>query len=244
MNGKEEQAVNNAAVGAAKEVLKVAIYARVSPTRKVTGESGMATSIEQQIEKCNTYAKAMGCEVVKTYVDEYRSGKAHEYMHAFRKMLEDAQQNPNLFTYIYCSRISRFGRNSLEGLQAVEEFKKLNITIRFIEENLDTEGGPIARAFMQIWMSFAEWQRNEVVENTSRGRLAALERGVKFGRKRKQLDRETLVALRKSSSPPMSYTRIASKLNVSTGTIINRFKELGMYEPVFKKIVEEAHADG
>jgi len=60
-----------------------------------------------------------------------------------------------------------------------------------------------------------------------------------LGRPRKEISKETLVTLRNSSNPPMSYARIAIKLNVSTGTIINRLKELGLYKPLFKKIKDE-----
>lgn len=59
---------------------------------------------------------------------------------------------------------------------------------------------------------------------------------LKGGRHKKELDVESMVALRNSTTPPMSYAKIAEKMGCAVGTVINRLKDQGAYAPMFKKL--------
>ena len=200
------------------------IYVRVSPTRKKTlkdekTDTDLAYSVVKQLEKCRKYADAEGDKVVEEYVDEYKSGKALEYMLAFKRLLEDA--NSKKFEKIYCLRIDRFGRNLKDAVNSEEKLRNLGISIKFVEQSIDTSD-KFGRMIFGILMSVAEWQRETIIENTRIGREAAMEKGIKFGRKKKVIDMDTATALQNQG---WSYNKIAKKLGVSTQTIITRLKD-------------------
>ena len=204
-----------------KKIFNVAIYARVSPTRKIqlkdekTNED-IAYSLVKQLDKCRKYASANDDVIVKEYSDEYKSGKSIKYMDSFREMLSDAASKK--FEKIYCARIDRFGRNLQDAVNSESKLRDLGVSIQFTEQGVNTSDR-FGRMIFGILMSVAEWQRETIIENTSIGRDIARSEGVKFGRKPKEIDLETIKAL---NAQGFSLRKIASKLNVSPQTIKSR----------------------
>lgn len=204
------------------------IYARVSPTIKKKGVAlnsngeEMNLSIEKQIEYCTNSAKAEGYEIKKVFYDEYVSGKANEYMAQFNQMVQEAENASDVERphRIYCMRITRFGRNVLEMLQAEKKMRDKSITLKFVQEGIDTST-TIGRLIMGILAGFAEWQLEEMRTNLAIGRERALARGQKFGRKGKPFDESLAREMREKG---MSFRRIAKALGVSTGVIFNKLK--------------------
>ena len=76
-------------------------------------------------------------------------------------------------------RLDRLARNLSEGLRAVEDLHSQGISIRSINEGLDTgDDSPTARLMLHMLLSLAEWERE-----TIRGRIkAGVDRAASEGR--------------------------------------------------------------
>ena len=80
-------------------------------------------------------------------------------------------------------RLDWLARNLSEGLRAVEELHSQGISIRSINEGLDTgDDSPTARLMLHMLLSLAEWERE-----TIRGRIkAGVDRAAAEGQDRRQ----------------------------------------------------------
>ncbi len=210
--------------------MKIAIYARISPTQKVKGKE-LAYAIENQIDRCRKQAKADNAIIYNEYYDEYISGKAQEYMKAFIQMIKDAKEKK--FEKIYCLRVDRFGRNLQQMINTQKELQNLNISIKFIEQGFDTSN-TFGRMTMGIMASIAEWQRESIVENIKEGRdRAYAEHPEKFGRPKIPIDWKRVnnfLAVKdvKTNKYSYSWSEISRILKISTATLLSRYrKEIG-----------------
>ena len=215
--------------------MKIAIYARVSPTTKKEGKN-VAFSIENQLKRCRKQAEADGVEVYKEYYDEYISGKTQEYMLSFKKMIEDARERK--FNKIYTLRVDRFGRNSREMLNAEYELKNINVFIKFIEQGFDTSDS-IGKMMMTILSGFAEWQREDIITKTSIGREIAYKNNPeKFGRPKAIIDWKDVHTFlnaknSKTGKYQYSWTKIAERVGISTATLLRHYR--AKYGEVIKR---------
>jgi len=223
-----------------EDSLPVAIYGRVSPTKHLKDEEDQHKSLEESIRLCKADVEREGNYVVAVFKDQYVSGKSAEHMIEFQKMMEQVRNNENVFKRIYCRRVNRFGRNLQDMIKAEYELHEKEISLKFVEGQFDT-GTVIGRGVMLLMSSLAEVDRKEIIENTSRGRERAMDAGVKFGRKKKELDLQMISDMRKNSvldplskRPKYTWTYIEELTGVSRSTIMKRLKEAGMWEDVTK----------
>lgn len=227
------------------ETKKCAIYARISPTvhKKVKFESSterrqaeqeeMHSSLVQALEMCRAEALREGFEIVGEYIDEYVSGRSSKLMKSFNEMLEDARQGK--FTRIYSRRVNRFGRNRNDMLKAQIELDELNISLKFVENGIDT-AQPFGKSIMAIMAELAQMEREEILENTKRGREARKERGEPFGRKRKELKTLTIKQVRANRLLPVTdpnkytWTKLEEITGTKRSTLIRKLKEEGFWD--------------
>lgn len=202
------------------DLLKAVIYARLSPTSKKMTDSGFHVSIERQLEKNKKAIQLNEDTLVKTYIDEYRTGKSHEYMKEFENMMNDA----DTYDIIYCLKVDRFGRNYEDGIIALQKLTKQNKIIFFVQEGARTDN-PHGRLVLHILLSVAEWNREDILRKTKEGFEKAKEEG-RIGRPKKEIDRKELKKLLESGLPKK---RIAKLLDVSSTRLyeeINEIKEV------------------
>lgn len=208
--------------------MKCAIYARVSQKQKGETVAEMAKSIETSLEMCRKRALADEHEITEEYIDQYKSGD-QEYMKNFRKMIQDA--NKGKFKKIYCRRVDRFGRNLDEMIRTEIELHSIEVSICFIEEGIDTTV-PTGRMIMQILSNIADWKRDEIRENTRRGREKLkkdIEAGItdkRFGRKPRPLDIKEVI---KKKNNGMSWKDVSDIMGLSVPIIQQRLKNEGYY---------------
>lgn len=213
--------------------MKIAIYARVSPTKKKDIKISkdvdtLAYSINNQLTRCRKQAEIDNNIVFNEYYDEYISGKSQEYMKQFQRMIEDAKLKK--FEKIYCLRVDRFGRNLQQMINTQKELQKLNIHLKFVEQSLDTSD-KFGRMVMGMMASVAEWQRETIIENTTLGRLRAYEKNPeKFGRPKVEIDWkkvDNFLAVKDKDTGKFSYSwsEIARTLGITTSTLIRRYRK-------------------
>ncbi len=210
--------------------MRACIYARISPTKKGEKEEDIARSIKTAISICKTRAKQNKDEIVEVYKDQYISGSEQAYMEAFNRMIKDAEQEK--FKRIYVRRIDRFGRNISQMIKTEIMLNDKGIGIYSAEEGLDTLT-PTGRLVMHIMSNLAEWKRQEILENTERGRREALARGVKFGPPPAEIDMDRVIA--QITGTRKSMKDISKGENVSSATVYKRLKQMK------KKIVRSGY---
>ncbi len=115
-----------------KQRLRVAPYCRVS-----TDSEEQLNSYAAQIE----YYTAKITEnpdwtMVKMYADEGITGTSMRKRKEFLKMIEDCKKGR--IDLVIVKSVSRFARNTLEGIQIVRELRRLGIGVFFEKENTNT----------------------------------------------------------------------------------------------------------
>ena len=70
------------------------------------------------------------------YIDEGISGTCITFRKAFERMLEDAKQGK--FDIIYVKSVSRFARNTVDGLKTCEELRKIGVGVFFEDCGLNS----------------------------------------------------------------------------------------------------------
>ena len=203
---------------------KSVIYARVSPTRHVIGDSGHHASIEESVSMCRKDALHEGNEIIEEYIDEYVSGKSSKEMPAFNRMLADARENK--FERIYCRRVNRFGRNRADMIGAEIELTQLGISLKFVENGIDT-AKPFGKSIMAILADLAEMEREEILKNVKRGRERAVLNGVVFGKPPKKVNVDLV---RRERLAGTTWKQLSNDLDVSVTVMIRRLKEAGFWD--------------
>lgn len=126
-------------------------------------------------------------------------------------------------------KLDRLARSLQHILFLIDEFKKKNIRIISLSDNVDTDT-PTGKFFLSITGAFAELERNLIVERTQAGLQAAKERGVKLGRK-KGISEERKVVLEAACTlykdGEMTTPDICASLGISSATL---YRYLELYE--------------
>jgi DNA invertase Pin-like site-specific DNA recombinase len=117
-----------------------------------------------------------------------------------------------------CDRMARSVRHFLEVL---DELNHLNIEFVSFRENIDT-GGPLGRAIIVIVSAIAELERNLIVERVKAGMRRARLEGRQIGRARLEVNREQVIADRRSG---MSLTQVAKRHRISRASVCRLMKE-------------------
>lgn len=114
-----------------KREKRVAIYARVS-----TNDAEQLKSLSVQVSAfTRLVASTLQWLLVDVYMD-VASGKAGTARKEFTRMLEDCKAHK--IEIILTKNISRFGRDTVEILEALNQLKVLGVRVIFEQEDLDT----------------------------------------------------------------------------------------------------------
>ena len=132
----------------------VGIYARQSIEKKDS------VSIEAQIEKCKSYCGDVECKI---YKDAGYSGK-NINRPQFTQLLEDIKAG--LINKVIAYRLDRISRSIADFSQLLLMFEKYNVKFVSATENFDTDT-PMGRAMINIVMTFAQLERETIVERVT-----------------------------------------------------------------------------
>lgn len=132
----------------------IGIYARQSIEKKDS------VSIEAQIEKCKAYCVNSD---YKIYKDSGYSGK-NINRPQFTQLLEDIKSG--LINKVIAYRLDRVSRSIADFSQLLLMFEKYNVKFVSATENFDTDT-PMGRAMINIVMTFAQLERETIVERVT-----------------------------------------------------------------------------
>ena len=109
--------------------IPTALYGRVSHDE----QSKYGFSIGNQVDRLREYAEKNNLVIVDSYIDEgYSAGTKKRP--ELQRMLGDLHR----FELIIFTKLDRFTRNVLDANQMVNEFNRLGISIKAIDEDIDT----------------------------------------------------------------------------------------------------------
>lgn len=83
---------------------------------------------------------------------------------------------------ILVKKLDRLGRDTADMIQLIKEFDEMEVAIRFLDDGISTEG-TTGKMVVTILSAVAQAERQRILERTNEGRLEAMAKGVKFGRK-------------------------------------------------------------
>lgn len=141
---------------------RIAAYCRVS-----TDKEEQVSSLAAQQDFFTQYAQKTGCQLIKLYTDEGKSGTKFKNRPAFQEMMADASKG--LFDCVYVKDVSRLSRNVVDFLQSIRTLKSMGIDCRFITSNMSLSDGELTLTILAA-----------VAQEES----ANLSKRVKFGKKK------------------------------------------------------------
>jgi len=198
--------------------MKAILYVRVSTMKQVNE----GDSIDNQTARLKQYASLHGFSDIEVIADEGLSGKTIEreglqnVMHAVRTHGTDA---------VIVYSLSRFARNTIATLEAIEVMNKNGVAFHSLTEQLDTTS-PIGRFFLTTIAALAQLEREQIGERTRSVMQFKKSQGERVGQIPfgSMLDTTTgklvddvneqaaLALVRELHERGLSYTRIASEL--------------------------------
>jgi DNA invertase Pin-like site-specific DNA recombinase len=135
------------------------------------------------------------------------------------------------------------GQETRNFLQVVDELDSLGIEFVSRREGVAT-GDAMGRLFVTIISAIAELERSLVVERVKSGMRRAKLEGRQIGRSRLDVDRQRVIADRRSG---MSLTQVAKKHAISRASVCRLMKEATSDAPVSalaENMPEQASAAG
>lgn len=202
---------------------RVAIYARVS-TKEQNPES--------QIHALRQYATHRNFTIINEYIDvasgsiEKRSLNKKIVDPAFRKLMDSARKRQIDCVLVW--KYDRFARSLKSLLEALMEFNNLGIDFISYTQNIDTTT-PSGRLFFNVIASFAEFERELIIERVKLGMDRARSKGTVLGRK-KNIEVETQIIEHKKMGKGIRL--IAREVGISPPGVIKVLKRNSLYTKV------------
>jgi DNA invertase Pin-like site-specific DNA recombinase len=154
--------------------MRVAIYVRVSTRDK--------QDISKQRDWLINHCRSKKWDIHKIYQDKGISGSKQQRP-ALNEMLAEIDQYDAVLVY----KIDRIGRSFKHLFELMDLFQEKGIEFISATQPIDTTS-PSGKFFFNILASFAEFEREMIVQRINDGLAVARSRGIKLGRKKGSKD--------------------------------------------------------
>lgn len=174
-------------------------YARVS----TSGQAANGNSLEDQRGKL----RDAGCDEI---VEETYTGTKVDRP-KFTKLVGELKEGDTL---VVC-KLDRFARTASDGSELVKSLLSRGVNVHILNMGL-IENTPTGRLILNILLSFAEFERDMIVERTSEGKAVkrATDPDYKEGRPRREVPSEFIELLRKSGAGEVSVASACAALGI------------------------------
>ena len=182
-------------------------YARVSTTKQ-----GYGNSLEEQLLQLFE----AGCDEV---IEEKFSAKTNDRPQL--KILLEKLKEGDTFTV---TKLDRFARSLIDGTKLVQELLDRGIKINILNIGV-MDNTPSSKLIRNIFLSFAEFERDMIVERTLEGKQIKMKRDLDatLGRPKKFKKAQRDMALKLLENH--SYNEVSSMTGISRSTLIRYKKE-------------------
>jgi DNA invertase Pin-like site-specific DNA recombinase len=163
------------------------------------------------LRELRVYCERRGFEIADTYIDKGISG-SRERRPALDKLMVSCRKR--LVDAVVVYRYDRFARSLRQLVNALEEFRALNIDFVSLHEGVDTST-PNGRLVFGIFASIAEFERELIRDRVRSGLAAAKAKGKRVGRPRVSVNALRIASLRDQGR---SWAEITRDTGISKGT--------------------------
>lgn len=186
-------------------------YARVS----TKGQAKDGNSLESQIE----LLKDNGA--VEIYSDSFTGTKSDRP--EFSKLLQKLESGDTLIV----TKLDRFARSMSQGSELVNELLNRGIKVNILNIGV-MDNTPASKLIRNIFFSFAEFERDMIIERTQEGKAIAKQKeGFKEGRPKKYTVKqlENALSMLTINGGRYSYKEVEEITNISKSTLIREVKK-------------------
>lgn len=182
-------------------------YARVSTKGQLENNS-----LEQQrMEILGRYEQA------EIYQEAYTGTSTDRPV--FNTLLEKLEANDTLVV----TKLDRLARNTVEGIQIVEQLFNRNISVHVLNVGL-LENTTMGRFFLTTLLAVAEMERNTIIERTQTGKaIARTKNGFKEGRPNKYTQEQLNHAM--GLLEGHTYKQVEKMTRISKSTLIREARK-------------------
>jgi len=120
---------------------------------------------------------------------------------------------------VLVKKLDRLGRDTFDMIRLIKEFDDAGVAVRFLDDGVSTEGD-MGKMVITILVAVAEAERKRILERTNEGRLDAIKKGIRMGRK-PSVDRLEVKSLREKG---FGATAIARKMGIGRSTVYKALK--------------------
>jgi DNA invertase Pin-like site-specific DNA recombinase len=168
--GKSAQAAN------VRPYIPVAEYVRMSTDLQMYSPAAQAAAISD-------FADAHGMRVVRTYLDEAKSGLEIGRREALQQLLADVRSGSAGFEAILVYDVSRWGRFQNADEAAYYEFicTRAGIRIHYVAEPFANDGSPLSAVLKSLKRAMAAEYSRELSAKVFAGHCRLVERGFRQG---------------------------------------------------------------
>jgi len=149
-----------------------------------------------------------GCEVI--YSEKLGATKLRP---EFNKCMKSLNKSDTLI----CYKLDRLGRSLRDVINVIYELNSKGVELISLSDKMDTTTSQ-GRLMLNILLSFAQFEREIIIDRTKAGLQAARERGVKLGRPLDPKVRENRRKARKMRKQNYKISYICKTLNISRST--------------------------
>lgn len=182
------------------------------------------STVGQDLETQRTLLDAEGCE--KLYVEKVTGTST-----APRKALADMLDNVREGDTVYISKIDRLARSMKDLHNIISELTDKDVSLVFLKESLEFKAGKNASSMntlmFNILGSFAQFERDLIVERTTEGRERAKASGKHMGRPSSSSEKDLRKAIdlyRNKADNGMSIADICKLTGVKRATLYAKLK--------------------
>ena len=175
----------------------------------LTGYARVSTD-DQDLRLQWAALKEAGC---KRVYEEKISGARRDRPQLAR-MLDQIREDD----VVVVTRLDRLARSTRDLLDVAEQLKDAGAGLRSLAEPWADTTSPAGRMVLTVFAGIAEFERALIHQRTSSGRIAAMQRGVRFGRPSK-LESDQVALAHRLVGEGTPVRAIARMLNVHAATV-------------------------
>ena len=182
-------------------------------TMRLFGYARVSTSQQSLDIQINALLKA-GVDLKRIFTDKSSGSNQNR---AGLKLLSIKVEEGDV---ILVKKLDRLGRDTADMIQLIKDFDNMNVAIRFLDDGISTEGN-MGKMVVTILAAVAQAERQRILERTNEGRIEAMSKGIRFGRKR-SINRKKVIEMVEKK---IGATEIAKQLKIGRSTIYKIVKE-------------------
>lgn len=189
-------------------------YARVST---------VGQDLQTQIEKL----KNAGITDDYLFIEK-KSGTTTRNRHELENLLKQARNGDHVFV----TKIDRLARSIIDLNNVMNRFKEKGVSVTFLDNNMtfeaDTENNAMQRLLFNVLGSFAEFERDMIVNRTGECRQRAKAAGKKLGRtgQPEEKIRRAIAMWKNRKQLDVSISEIVEDTGVPRATLYKKIKEM------------------